>query len=166
MAKRAEWSVGDLKYIQLRPGLEKQIVRLPDGSNATVADLITRDVALRAFDLAIAAMLVSSYKYGAVEDAYPERVHAVAISGKEARAPFRDLPSAEKRMTLYREDGNVERLVDAINFQMIEFMCPRHPKAHFKATDASGSPGRKVDDSSGGGTNQMSNKDLNTIAKG
>jgi len=38
--------------------------------------------------------------------------------------------------------GNVEYLVDAANFAMIEFMHPAHPSAYFKATDADGSPGR------------------------
>jgi hypothetical protein len=28
------------------------------------------------------------------------------------------------------------------NFAMIEFMHPRHPQAHYKATDSDGSPGR------------------------
>ena len=111
-------------------------------------------------------MLVSGYKYGAVEDAYPEHVKAVSVTAKEAKGKWLDLPSLEKRLQLYRETGNTEYLLDAINFAMIEFMCPRHPKAHYAATDSSGSPGRTIDESAGGGTHQMSNHDLALIATG
>jgi hypothetical protein len=75
-----------------------------------------------------AAMLVSAYKYGEVSEAYPERVNAIESLGL--------------RLAKYAETGNVEYLVDVANFAMIEFMHPRHAKAHFKATDADGSPGR------------------------
>lgn len=67
------------------------------------------------------AMGVSFFKYGALADAYPERVDAIA--------------SLEKRLAKYRETGNTEWLVDVANFAMIEFMRPRHPDAHFRGTD-------------------------------
>jgi len=46
-----------------------------------------------------------------------------------------------KRLDLYIETDNTEWLVDAANYCMIEFMYPKFPKAHFKATDDSESPG-------------------------
>ena len=73
-------------------------------------------------------MAVSFFKYGAVADAYPDRVDAIA--------------SLKKRMDNYEKDGNMEWLMDAGNFIMIEFMHPRHPKAHFRATASEESPGR------------------------
>ena len=73
-------------------------------------------------------MAVSFHKYGAVNDAYPDRVDAIA--------------SLKVRLERYAEDGNTEWLMDAANFAMIEFMRPRHPDAHFKATDSGESPGR------------------------
>lgn len=73
-------------------------------------------------------MAVSFHKYGPVADAYPHKVDAVA--------------SLKKRLERYAETGNTEWLVDAANFAMIEFMYPRHPKAHFEGTDSDASPGR------------------------
>ena len=73
-------------------------------------------------------MVVSYYKYGPLTDAYPERVNAIA--------------SLQDRLRKYAETGNTEWLIDAANFAMIEFMHPRHPKAHFAGTDDDASPGR------------------------
>lgn len=73
-------------------------------------------------------MAVSYHKYGAVADAYPNKVDA--------------LESCLARIQKYRETGNTEYLIDAANFAMIEFMHPRHPDAYFKATDSDGSIGR------------------------
>lgn len=73
-------------------------------------------------------MLTSFYKYGPVAEGYPENVDAIA--------------SLKVRLEKYEETGNTEFLCDVGNFAMIEFMLPRHPKAHFKATDAKESPGR------------------------
>jgi hypothetical protein len=66
-------------------------------------------------------MAVSFHKYGKVADAYPTKIDALA--------------SLKVRLERYVETGNTEWLMDAANFAMIEFMRPRHPKAHFKATD-------------------------------
>jgi hypothetical protein len=74
------------------------------------------------------AMMISFFKYGAVADAYPERVHA--------------LDSLDIRLKKYAETGNVEYLIDVANFAMIEFMFPANPTAIYKATDVEGSPGR------------------------
>jgi hypothetical protein len=73
-------------------------------------------------------MGVSYCKYGAVADAYPSRVDALA--------------SLRQRLEKYAADGNTEWLMDVANFAMIEFMHPRHERAHFKATDSDQSPGR------------------------
>jgi hypothetical protein len=45
------------------------------------------------------------------------------------------LKTVEKHLRLYNETGNSERLVDAANYLMIEFMHPQHPNAHFKADE-------------------------------
>jgi hypothetical protein len=74
-------------------------------------------------------MAVSACKYGHVAEAYPNRVDAIE--------------SLRKRLERYVETGNTEWLMDVANFAMIEFMHPRHPKAHFRATDSKESPGRK-----------------------
>jgi hypothetical protein len=73
-------------------------------------------------------MAVSYCKYGPVADAYPDKVDAIA--------------SLKTRLERYEQDGNAEWLMDVANFAMIEFMCPRHPLAHFVATDSDQSPGR------------------------
>lgn len=70
-------------------------------------------------------MAFSYHKYGAVKDSTSDH-----------------LKSLEKRLALYREDGNTEWLMDVANFAMIEFMHPRHPDAHFRATSSEESPGR------------------------
>ena len=77
-------------------------------------------------------MAVSFHKYGLVADAYPSKVDAIA--------------SLKKRLELYEGTGNAEWLMDASNFAMIEFMCPRHPSAHFRSTSSDESPGRKIGD--------------------
>jgi hypothetical protein len=73
-------------------------------------------------------MAISYYKYGLVAQVYPHKISA--------------LNSMELRLQKYQETGNTEYLMDAANFLMIEFMHPSHTKAHFEATDSSGSPGR------------------------
>lgn len=73
-------------------------------------------------------MAVSFCKYGAVAEAYPAKVDALA--------------SLRQRLERYERDGNTEWLMDLANFAMIEFMHPRHDRAHFRATDSAESPGR------------------------
>jgi hypothetical protein len=70
-------------------------------------------------------MSTSYHKYGRVADSMSDHV-----------------ASLEKRLERYREDGNTEWLMDAANFAMIEFMNPRHPRAHYRPTDSGESPGR------------------------
>ena len=72
-------------------------------------------------------ILTSHYKYGWVSQCYPELAHAV--------------DSISTRVEKYLETGNTEWLIDVANFAMIEYMKPSHPKAHFRATGSSESPG-------------------------
>lgn len=74
-------------------------------------------------------MAVSYAKYGAVADAYPRKVDA--------------LQSLQVRLQKYAQTGNMEYLMDAGNFAMIEFIAPGQEGAYYAPTDASGSPGRK-----------------------
>lgn len=71
--------------------------------------------------------VLDGYKYGWASDTYPELADAVA--------------SLEQRLEMYKRTGNRECLVDIGNFAMIEYMRPRHPDAHFEATDSDQSPG-------------------------
>lgn len=73
-------------------------------------------------------MAVSYCKYGRAAEAYPSRVDAIK--------------SLHQRLERYAETGNTEWLMDVANFAMIEFMRPRHEKAHYRATDSKESPGR------------------------
>lgn len=40
-----------------------------------------------------------------------------------------------KRAQRYIDTGNLEHLVDAANFCLVEFVTSRHPKKHFRASD-------------------------------
>lgn len=91
-------------------------------------------------------MVVSFYKYGPLADAFPEKVDAIA--------------SLMQRLREYAKTGNTEYLMDAANFAMIEFMRPRHPNAHFKPTDDSGSPGRVALNT--GSPDKRDNKEVGT----
>lgn len=73
-------------------------------------------------------MGMSFFKYGPLAQAYPDKVNAVA--------------ELKRRLEKYEATGNTEWLMDVANFAMIEFMKPRHKKAHFRATDSKESGGR------------------------
>lgn len=75
-------------------------------------------------------MLISYHKYGPVADGFPHRVNAIN--------------SLTDRLREYAATGNVEFLIDAANFAMIEYMHPAHPQAHMRATDSDESPGRRA----------------------
>ena len=87
-------------------------------------------------------MIASYFKYGSAKDAYPQKVDAVK--------------TGQNHIKLYQEggevkgnqvpSGNKELLIDAANYDMIEFLYPRNPDAYFKATDKSGSIGRAWND--------------------
>lgn len=89
-------------------------------------------------------MEMSFHKYGAIADAYPNKVSAIE--------------SAFMRVDKYIDTGNKEFLVDAANFIMIEFIHPCVVEAYFKATDSSESPGRFIIED--GKDPHSSNKDL------
>lgn len=91
-------------------------------------------------------MNMSYFKYGLVAEAYPNKVDAIA--------------SLKQRLDKYAETGNLEYLMDAGNFAMIEFMRPKHPQAYFETTDSDGSPGRMgVDGKSIGATANTSGRE-------
>lgn len=73
-------------------------------------------------------MAVSYIKYGAIRQAFPDKVNAIK--------------SLELRLKQYKETGNTEFLMDVANYAMIEFMLPAHPNAIFKPTDSRESAGR------------------------
>lgn len=75
-------------------------------------------------------MTVSFHKYGSYFD----------IFGVEGRATGID--NAQLRIQKYVEDGNVEWLIDAANYLMMEAAMPSHVTSHFRATNAEESPGR------------------------
>lgn len=78
-------------------------------------------------DIRKKAMVLSYYKYGPAARDYPDRIDAIE--------------SLKMRLKRYEETGNTEFLADVANFAMLEFMFPRHPKAHYKPTDSDESPG-------------------------
>ena len=45
------------------------------------------------------------------------------------------IQSIQKRLDLYKVDGNLEHLVDSANLCLMEFEEGNHPKKHFKAID-------------------------------
>jgi hypothetical protein len=54
--------------------------------------------------------------------------------------PRQDYLSRLKRaVERYEETGNLEFLVDAANYCLLETAMPLHPNAHFKSTDSQGS---------------------------
>ena len=44
------------------------------------------------------------------------------------------------RLERYLDTGNTEWLVDVANFAMMEYMVPKHPKAHFRETGSHEAP--------------------------
>jgi len=67
-------------------------------------------------------MLMSYFKYGPMSINYKEGLGNA-------------MESLEVCLEAYRETGNTEKLVDAANYLMIEFLYPKHKNAHFKGTD-------------------------------
>lgn len=72
-------------------------------------------------------MSVSFFKYGAIQDAFPGKIDATE--------------NVRLRIEKYRETKNLEFLIDAANYCLIEFMCPSERDAFFKDTDSDESPG-------------------------
>lgn len=74
-------------------------------------------------------MAMSYYKYGPVANGFPKQVDAIG--------------TLKDKLKAYENTGNTEWLMDVANYAMIEFMHPRHPKAHFRPTDSRESNGRR-----------------------
>lgn len=55
--------------------------------------------------------------------------------GAAGKPRFDSIASAEKRLKLYRETGNLEHLVDVANLCLVEFVEGTHPLRHFTAAD-------------------------------
>lgn len=75
-------------------------------------------------------MAFSQEKYGDLADGYPDKVDAMA--------------NMKQRIDLYEQTGNIEWLLDAANFAVIEAIYPAHDKAHFRSTDSDESPGLRT----------------------
>ncbi len=73
-------------------------------------------------------MGVSYHKYGSIAAKFPHEANGV--------------DQIFQRCQKYAETGNVEWLIDAANYCMIEALRPSHPDAHFRSTDSDESPGR------------------------
>jgi hypothetical protein len=94
---------------------------LPEGVPAT-------EVSLDFLEGMVNRMALSYFKYGRVADGFPGKMHAIK--------------TLLDKVQQYQETGNSEWLLDAANYAMIEFMHPRHPQAHYRATDSAESRGR------------------------
>lgn len=73
-------------------------------------------------------MEVSFQRYGALKDGFPFKVSAIK--------------TLELKLRKYKEEKNLEHLIDLANYAMIEFMHPSLEGAYFEATDSNGSTGR------------------------
>ena len=74
------------------------------------------------------AMVMGHFKYGSIRE-------------NRAAGATDMIESMRMRIDKYVATGNTEFLCDVANFAMIEYMVPRHPKAHYRPTDSSESPG-------------------------
>lgn len=72
-------------------------------------------------------MGVSYHKYGSLEQNFPHNRTGV--------------DNLRQRLEKYEETGNLEWLVDAANYALIEFLFPSVEGAHFRPTDSDESPG-------------------------
>jgi hypothetical protein len=54
---------------------------------------------------------------------------------RNKRSKYNNILSAEKRIALYKQTGNLECLVDVANMLRMEFENPQHPLVYFKAED-------------------------------
>lgn len=77
-------------------------------------------------------MAVSHHKYGPLTTKFPHKTTGVA--------------NAKRALDAYLEDGNLEHMMDAANYCMIEFMHPSHVDAHFRSTDSDESLGYVTND--------------------
>lgn len=101
---------------------------MPNKAELNVAGIPATEYNLFFMQGMVDRMGVSYRKYGAVSIGFPDQYDAIS--------------SLRDRLKKYAETGNLEWLMDVANFAMIEFMRPRHEKAHFQSTDSDASPGR------------------------
>jgi len=69
-----------------------------------------------------ARMFVGYFRYG--ESTQYKKDHSYKI-----------VDTIQKRIAAYEETGNLEHLIDAANFCMIEYKAPQHPDAHFETVE-------------------------------
>jgi len=89
--------------------------------NGDITTIEKTETSLKFWQRMKRSMVNSFHKYGAVAQAYPHKVKAIA--------------SLKKRLDLYEQTGNADYLIDVANFAMIEFMRPAHAQFHDKPTD-------------------------------
>jgi hypothetical protein len=58
-----------------------------------------------------------------------------ALLGDKNKPRYDRLANIEKRISVYKETGNDELLVDIANIALCEFVEGEHPKKHFYAED-------------------------------
>ena len=97
-----------------------------------VRDILRTEFSERFVEAMRNRMVASYYKYGPL---------ASNVHRDNKQDNIKIMANLYKRLALYEDTGNTEWLVDVGNFAMIEFMYPQHPRAHFRATDSSESPG-------------------------
>ena len=66
-------------------------------------------------------LLMGRFRYGAMNE--------------PGKGDYDCLKSIETRLRRYRETGNDEHLVDIANLALVEFVCGKHPRKHFEASD-------------------------------
>ena len=66
-------------------------------------------------------MVLGAFRYGLLND--PKKPN------------WDRIPSIQRRLVAYQQDGNLEHLVDAANLCQLEFEEGRHPNRHFAAVD-------------------------------
>jgi hypothetical protein len=66
-------------------------------------------------------LLMGRFRYGAMNN--------------PAKGDYNCMASAVRRITNYIKTGNLENLIDVANLMLVEFVRPKHPDAHFAATD-------------------------------
>lgn len=118
----------------------------PKERSTEVDELLHKVTSRKFHDMMDDRMLVSHYKYGDSRLGYPEK--SVAVD------------NVKVRIDKYLETGNVEYLIDAANFCMLEFMHPHIKNAFLKATDSDGSPGILYKDLE---LRQEKHKDINLL---
>lgn len=71
------------------------------------------------FSLCVNRLLMGRFRYGP----------------NVGQSHFNCIPTIEKKIKRYKETGNMECLLDAINYLYLEFRFGTNPKKHFSATD-------------------------------